>query len=103
LIASPSTPRPQLEARTVRIIHPFHPLFGQTFQLVDVHQHWGENRVVFQDPAGKLHSIVTAWTDVLPADPIVIISAGRSPFRLQDLIELAQLVADLKAKVHDEK
>jgi hypothetical protein len=39
---------------------------------------------------------------VIPPDPVVVISAGRSPFRLEDLLELARLVAALRQEVdHD--
>ena len=31
-----------------------------------------------------------------PADPFVVVSAGRSPFRTADLLELAELVAELR-------
>jgi len=33
----------------------------------------------------------------VPADPFVVISAGRSPFRTADLLVLAELVAQLGA------
>jgi hypothetical protein len=32
----------------------------------------------------------------MPADPVVVVSAGRSPFRLQDLIELGRLLQALR-------
>jgi Family of unknown function (DUF5372) len=37
------------EAQTFRVTHPFHPLRGRTFQLVDCRQTWGEERVYFYD------------------------------------------------------
>jgi hypothetical protein len=33
-----------------------------------------------------------AWTDRAPVDPFVVVAAGRSPFRLCDLLELAAFV-----------
>ena len=35
------------EAQTFRVTHPFHPLRGRTFPLVDCRQTWGEDRVYF--------------------------------------------------------
>ena len=51
----------------------------------------------YRDEAGHLATIPAAWTDVPAPDPVVAVSAGRLPFRLQDLIELARLVASLRA------
>jgi len=36
------------------------------------------------------------WTSVGPVDPLVEISAGRSPFRIIDLLELSGMIHDLK-------
>ena len=33
---------------------------------------------------------------MLPPDPFVLVSAGRSPFRVADLLELARLLARLR-------
>ncbi len=83
--------------RYCRITHPFHPLCGQRFALVNVRHNWGEDRVDYRDEAGHLATIPAAWTDVPAPDRVVALSAGRLPFRLQDLIELARLVASLRA------
>jgi hypothetical protein len=89
-------------ARTFRVIHPFHPLYGQQFSLVTVRNNWGEDRVYYHDEQGRLCCIPARWTDAVPADPVVVISAGRSPFRLQDLRELVRLLAALQQEVnHD--
>jgi hypothetical protein len=37
------------------------------------------------------------WTDLAADDPWVVVACGRSPFRTQDLLELAGLVAMLVA------
>jgi hypothetical protein len=39
-----------------------------------------------------LRSIPARWTDVLGIDPFVMIAAGRSAFRIVDLLELCRLV-----------
>jgi len=59
-------PRPSGEAQTFRVTHPFHPLRGRTFQLVDCRQTWGEDRVYFYDDVGQLARLPLQWTDVLP-------------------------------------
>ena len=49
-----------------------------------------------QDDEGNLISFPASWTDVLPSDPFVVVSAGRSPFRACDLVELAVLIGRLQ-------
>ena len=38
------------------------------------------------------------WTDVVGDDPFVALSAGRSHFRPDDLLQLARLVSELKRR-----
>ena len=51
-----------------------------------VRQTWGEDRVFFLDEDGTLKSLPTAWTDVAEPDVFVAMAAGRSPFRVEDLL-----------------
>jgi len=62
---------------------------------VTFRHNWGENRVYFHDDEARLVSLPAAWTSVFSPDPFVVISAGRSAFRVQDLLDLAQLLARL--------
>jgi len=62
---------------------------------VTCRHNWGEDRVYFHDDNGRLIAIPAAWTSVFPPDPFVRVAAGRSPFRLQDLLELARLLGML--------
>lgn len=48
------------------------------------------------DARGEMFSIPAGWTDADPPDPYVAISAGRSAFRLADLVELAALLDRLR-------
>ena len=57
---------------------------------------WGEQRVYFHDAEGRLTALPAAWTDVFSPDPFVVISAGRSAFRVNDLLELTRLIARLR-------
>jgi hypothetical protein len=52
---------------------------------------WGEDRVFYYDPGGKLKSLLTNMTDVSSKDAFDRISAGRSAFRVDDLLELRHL------------
>ena len=71
-----------------RIIHPFHPLRGAEYELVTRKLTWGEDRVFYYGPDGKLKSLLTNVTDVVSNDAFDRISAGRSAFRVDDLLEL---------------
>lgn len=55
-------------------------------------QLWGEDRVTLQHPDGSLQSVPVGWTDLLPADPYLSLGQGRSRFRVEDLLALAELV-----------
>jgi hypothetical protein len=46
---------------------------------------------------GQLTSLPSAWTDVDPPEPFVMVSAGRSAFRVEDLLSLAALIDGLQA------
>jgi hypothetical protein len=74
-----------------RITHPFHPLRGAEYELVTRKLTWGEDRVFYYAPSGKLKSLLTNVTDVVSTDAFDRISAGRSAFRVDDLLELRRL------------
>jgi hypothetical protein len=74
-----------------RITHPFHPLCGTEYELVTRKLTWGEDRVFYYDSSGKLKSLLTNLTDVVSQDAFDRISAGRSAFRVDDLLELRRL------------
>jgi hypothetical protein len=73
------------------VTHPYHPLFGRSFELLTYRKTWGEDRVFFYD-AGRLRALPANWTDAAPVVPFVAIAAGRAHFRLEDLLQLAELV-----------
>jgi hypothetical protein len=79
-----------------RVTHPFHPLFGCEFELIEYRNNWGEDRVYFHDAAGQLQSILASCTDAGGADPFLEIAAGRSFFRYEDLVRLADLLEGLR-------
>ncbi|HZO64522.1 MAG TPA: DUF5372 family protein [Kribbellaceae bacterium] len=81
--------------------HPFHPLFGRQFEFVSRRRNWGEDRVYYRDERGELGSLSTAWTDVADVDAFVVMAAGRCPFRVADLLDLADLVHQLRARIEE--
>ncbi|MEO8596455.1 MAG: DUF5372 family protein [Candidatus Solibacter sp.] len=74
-----------------RITHPFHPLHGTEYELVTRKLTWGEDRVFYYDPSGKLKSLFTNVTDLVSSDAFGRVSAGRSAFRVDDLLDLWRL------------
>ena len=76
----------------MRVTHPFHPLFGRQFEFVARRRNWGEDRVYYHDDEGLLRAVPAGWTTAGPQDPFVALAAGRSPFRIRDLMNLADLL-----------
>ena len=83
-------------ASRFRITHPFHPLRGAEYELVTRKLTWGEDRVFYYDANGRLKSLLTNVTDVVSKDAFDCVSAGRSAFRVEDLLELRRLFDRLK-------
>jgi Family of unknown function (DUF5372) len=81
----------------VGVTHRFHPLFGGEFEFVEHRQNWGEDRVHMRDADGRLFSLPAAWTDAVAVDPFVAIAAGRCPFTVDGLLEVADVVGGLRA------
>jgi Family of unknown function (DUF5372) len=71
-----------------RISHPFHPRRGTEYVLVTRRFNWGEDRVFYHDAHGNLLSLATYLTDLVPPDAFALAAAGRSAFRIDDLLEL---------------
>ena len=81
------------------MVHPFHPEHGQEFELVGLAPTWGEQRVFFRGSGGtRIRSMPATWTDVVGPDPFLVVSAGPSNFRVDDLLTLAGLVAELSRR-----
>jgi hypothetical protein len=53
---------------------------------------WGEDRVFTYDRDGMLKSFPASVTDLVADDPFTRISAGRSAFRVDDLVVLRELL-----------
>jgi len=81
----------------VRITHPFHPLFGQEIDCVERRIGWGEDLLFYRDRLGYVTALPTRWTTAETEDPFLVVSAGRSHFRVADLIALTALIAELQS------
>jgi hypothetical protein len=79
----------------LRVTHPFHPLAGGEFEFVKRRRNWQADRVYFLDGGGEMVVLPAEWTDVVAADPFVVLAAGRSAFDVAGLLELSELVARL--------
>ena len=79
------------------MIHPYHPLVGRTFELAAQNREFGEDRVFYRDPDGRMRFLPTRWTSLAAPDPFVIAAAGKAYFRLEDLIRLAEQIRELQA------
>lgn len=77
--------------------HRFHPLWGRELEFVKRRKNWSLDRVYVLDEHGELLSLPAEWTDLVAEDPFVVLAAGRTPFRTDDLLELAALVDRLVA------
>jgi len=64
--------------------------------LVIYRQNWGEERVWLHDAQGRLISLPALWTSVIAEDAFVAVSAGRSMFRVAELLALTRLIEELK-------
>ena len=76
----------------MRVTHPFHPMLGREFVFLAVRQTWSEDRVFVLDENGRQRSFPVGWTDAGELDVFVSFAAGRSPFRVDDLLALARLI-----------
>jgi hypothetical protein len=65
---------------------------GKTFELVMQRQTWGEDQVYYEDEVGRLRAMPRAWTSLADPDLFQMVAAGRSLFRVVDLLELAACI-----------
>jgi hypothetical protein len=87
-----TAPSPESAGRRFRVTHPFHPWLGREFELVVHRRTWGEDRVFFCDENARLIALPASWTDFINPDPFVMMAAGRSLFRADDLFELVEQI-----------
>jgi hypothetical protein len=76
-----------------RVTHPFHPLRGREFDLLDERWSWGKHWLYCSEEDGRLFCLPSSWTDRAEADPFLVVSAGRAKVRVEDLLRLVELFA----------
>lgn len=80
------------------ITHPFHPLCGRSFPLLSQSRAWGEQRVFFADPqTQQIRSLPLAWTSLALPDPFLVVAAGKTVLRFEDIGPLKQMLKALPA------
>ena len=89
-------------AEDFEVTHPFHPLRGRRFQLLSYRNNWGEDRVTFEDQEGRVCALPASWTSVVAPDPFVALSAGRSFFRIEELMRLVALMREREGGCKDD-
>ncbi len=83
--------------------HPFHPLSGRQLICVgDRYNRFGMT-LLLEVNDGAICAVPPQWTDVVAADPEIILGGQRALFRVADLLELACLVDRLKPRASSEK
>ncbi len=55
-----------------------------------------EVRVTLALPDGSYRSVPICWTDLAPPDPYLSLGGGRSRFRVEDLLALAELIEGIR-------
>lgn len=66
-------------------------------ELVAQAQEWGEERVYYRDPKGRMRFLPARWTSMAAPDPFVLKATERAYFRLEDLIRLQDRLKELQA------
>ncbi len=54
------------------VTHPFHPLYGQQFEILNYRHNWGDYRVIFYETPDHVRSLPSqrsgrAWCHLIPA------------------------------------
>lgn len=66
------------------------PISGKEIDVIGRATHWGEERLLYLDDAGRKQSIPLAFTDIASEDEFRRIAAGRAAFCTRDLLDLWQ-------------
>ncbi|NOQ54998.1 MAG: hypothetical protein GQ558_10400 [Thermoplasmata archaeon] len=80
----------------VRVTHPFHPLYGEEFEFNEYRRGWRGEKIWFLREDGSTCSMPLAWCDLQPPDPYLVVGEGRAAFRIEDLLRLTELLAEVR-------
>jgi hypothetical protein len=89
-------PDPNFEKQMFRVTHPFHPLYGKEFEIIEYRCGWEEERVWFYKQDETVGTIPLAWTNLRPPDPYLDMEEVHSPFRVEDLLQLSDLIKEMR-------
>jgi hypothetical protein len=91
-----TAPSVHIPKARIKITHPFHPRYGEEYDLLCFYRSWGRDYVECSDEKGKFITIPTEYTASCEIDPFVTISQGRSIFRVSDLLRLVEFLSTMK-------
>ncbi len=97
-----TTPSPSLAEGVFTVTHPFHPLYGQQFEILTYRHNWGEYRVTFYQTPDHVRALPATWTSIASPDPSVVLAAGCAAFRVADLLQLSQLIGRIEEERKEE-
>ena len=80
----------------VTITHPFSPMKGREYLLIEKKVCWGQARVLVFDENGDYRRFPASWTDLADPDPFLETSAGRAFVRDDGLIKISELLNYIK-------
>lgn len=78
------------------ITHPFHPMKGKTFGLIERKLVWCDDRILYLDKDSNLRLIQTNFTDIYEEGPFVAISNGRCDITFDSLVSLVNIIKAIK-------
>ena len=67
------------------------------FDLIRYARSWRREIVEGQGKRGDVVWLPVAWTDAGPEDPFLVMSKGRSWFRVEDLVRLVALIEEVRS------
>jgi Family of unknown function (DUF5372) len=82
----------------MRLTHPVHPLSGQELACVGERYTRYGRRLLLQVDEATVCAVPPQWTDRATPDPEIVLGEQHALFRVSDLRELAQLVAQLSKR-----
>ena len=66
--------------------------------MLERRRSWGSERVLWEDESGEVRSLPASWTSAGEEDAFRVLSAGRSAFRVEDLLELVEVVRGVEGE-----
>ncbi len=80
----------------MKVTHPFHPLFEQEFEFIEVNTAWGEKRVSYLSEEGEIKTMPLSWTSLNEIDPFITASEERAILHFDEIRSLIELLKGLE-------